>query len=536
MLRKFILTLLCLLTTTSHLRANGAYMPQRAYPTMPTIPQQQAIIIHQNNTETLIVESAFQTESPEVAWILPLPAPPTNLELGEPGQISSALYAASPIIRHDLTSVTVLANFIFLGVLAITAVIILTRNPATRRSNIVALGVLALFLICLSSILLPSLGGHGRPSVTSDIGILSAHRLGNAEFTTLTAKSPAALSQWLKDRSLQPLNAQAESIVSDYIARNWCFVVGKLSVDPKSTNLPRPLIATFPTKDPVFPMKLTALANSATRVELLLIADGQATAKSFHRAVTTKLERLSPERAELNGRGHSGAYRSTSSPLSLGSPDLYPRLWHNCILTKLTADLTPATMQQDVLLTLQPFTAPHHDIAYTYLSRGHITYATAVIGLSIWLILLAAIARGRRKPTRNEFRFLLTTFIILLLTTATVWISIQTIPVHIDHLRGYRSDRMQKFFEAAEVLRTAGIIRPDMTPEEIVAVPDQMRAQNLVDPEYLLNPYTRQPIRPERSPGNFAIRNLNDQLSFCLYMVDGTEYYTPLTPPPPRKK
>ena len=58
---------------------NGVYVPQQGYPVMPTIPVQRAIIVYRDGVQTLVVESAFQTEAKDVAWILPLPAVPVKL-------------------------------------------------------------------------------------------------------------------------------------------------------------------------------------------------------------------------------------------------------------------------------------------------------------------------------------------------------------------------------------------------------------------------------------------------------------------------
>ena len=62
-----LLILVLTLVPIHHARADGVYIPQRAYPALPTIPVQRAIIIHRDGIETLIVESTFQSKSPDVA-------------------------------------------------------------------------------------------------------------------------------------------------------------------------------------------------------------------------------------------------------------------------------------------------------------------------------------------------------------------------------------------------------------------------------------------------------------------------------------
>jgi hypothetical protein len=58
-------------------RGDGMYFPEHAFPELPTIPMQRALIVHKGGMETLVVESTFKSGSPGVGWVLPLPAEPT---------------------------------------------------------------------------------------------------------------------------------------------------------------------------------------------------------------------------------------------------------------------------------------------------------------------------------------------------------------------------------------------------------------------------------------------------------------------------
>ena len=81
---------------------DGKYWPEPAYPATPKIPLQRAIIVHKDGIETLIVESAFESESPNVGWVLPLPAEPTKLAVADPGMCRSLSMCLRPRILHDL--------------------------------------------------------------------------------------------------------------------------------------------------------------------------------------------------------------------------------------------------------------------------------------------------------------------------------------------------------------------------------------------------------------------------------------------------
>ena len=160
---RFSYFLICLLfLSTAHAWANGCYIPQRAYPALPTIPVQRAIIVHRQGQETLIVESGFQTASPEVGWILPLPAAPTKLEVAERGMITSLNMSLRPKITHDLH--TYLSSTVVFVMIPLTLTLLLV--VLFRKTKWIEYLVVGFVFFLLFAILLPSLGsarGHGRP-------------------------------------------------------------------------------------------------------------------------------------------------------------------------------------------------------------------------------------------------------------------------------------------------------------------------------------------------------------------------------------
>jgi len=210
---------------TPIVRANGCYIPQQAYPAMPSIPVQRAIIVHRDGQETLVVESGVQSPSPTVGWILPLPAEPTRLEKADPGMLISASMSLRPWLIHDLRHPweTILWVFgLFFG--TPLAALALFKEPYARRSKLI-LVVWFFCLLTLVGLFLPSLGVSSRSDAIGDSGVtlLSVQKVGDYDTTVLKARSGDDLSQWLTHHGLRALPDTARPIVDSYIKDNWCF-------------------------------------------------------------------------------------------------------------------------------------------------------------------------------------------------------------------------------------------------------------------------------------------------------------------------
>ena len=182
-----------------------------------------------------------------------------------------------PHVIHDLYGLIKAAT---LGLLA-TCIIgyIIVRTPKDGSWIINALTT-AFILFALSSCLLPALGTAGD-AVLNDptVNVLSSSHVGNYQVNVLSAQSPETLETYLKDNGFSALPASSKNVVADYIKNKWVFLTAKLDADAKGFHTPHPLSVQFKTTSPVFPMRLTALADTTTRVDLFVVADQQASAK-----------------------------------------------------------------------------------------------------------------------------------------------------------------------------------------------------------------------------------------------------------------
>jgi hypothetical protein len=147
------------------------------------------------------------------------------------------------------------------------------------RVELFGLLLAIVLLTFFALLLLPSLAGpkgFSLPSGEDGIDILDAQEVGSFGLVVLQADDAKALDQWLTENGFAGLNTKENQIVSDYIKEGWCFVAAKLKRNSEGYTEPHPLAMTFEVEKPVYPMRLTAAAESDVYLEIFVIADNYA--------------------------------------------------------------------------------------------------------------------------------------------------------------------------------------------------------------------------------------------------------------------
>ncbi|HUX14905.1 MAG TPA: DUF2330 domain-containing protein [Phycisphaerae bacterium] len=509
--------------------ADGMYVPERAYPVLPAIPVQRALIVYHDGMETLVVESAMETDSPNVGWILPLPAEPVKLAPAEGGLLTTLAICTGPTVTHDLHAICWPAVWI-LGLVAPVALkAMLSKNGVTVG------GVLAWILLYGLMFSIFSHAGMTSPS-HSAVAVRTSRRIGNYDVAVLRTPAAAALSDWLEENAFHPLDERGLALVEDYIHRGWCFVVARLARDQGGEATPHPISATFPAAEPVYPMRLTALAGSTVHVELYVAADRMVEAPRFRCAASAMYHPL-PKDEEYPFAWFQYAY---PFDLAVGQTDLCDMLWDGCIVTRLQADLRPEAMNKDVELALVEF-EPHWD--HFYSARGRLGAAIAIL---LWgavpLSFCCAVAFYRRTWPEGKWagRFIALLAGGVLAIAAVVYIAAPVVPVG-PGTRLYDIRTRQVAYETiAQAMVRSGDLHAGMSAKEMDAVPQRAVDLGLIEPDYaegfLTNPFTGTPSRCERSPGNFATSRIGDEVYFCLYDEVGRESRVVALPLPPAGK
>ncbi len=374
-----IVCLLLLPLTT--LADGGVYIHSSALAKDISIPDQRALLCWSNGVERLAIETRFEAEGTNFAWVVPLPAKPV-IEEATTGLFSTLQYIFRPRVIHHvppffamllvcvglaylllsvrrdtrprvsdtLVSVAVaVATFPFTPCFAMFVLVLLpyavwrVRIGKENWSGILGAIVIAMVL---GSLFLPGLSRSGPMTSASNVSILGHELVGVYDTTTVASKDTRALIQWLEQNDYV-VPPGADEVISNYVERGWVFVAAKLHRDSagRAAGAPHPLCFTFQTDKAVYPMQLTGSGNAGLAVDLFVFGPSQAHADSLH------VERCAspvPARDERN---------STGSPddILISHPLLLQWTGNLPVATKLSGTLTPAMMAQDIELHWAPF-------------------------------------------------------------------------------------------------------------------------------------------------------------------------------------
>jgi hypothetical protein len=535
--------------------ADGGYVPEVAYAALPKIPYQRAVVVHRDGIETLIVESALESESPGAGWILPLPAEPSATEVAEPGTLTTMAVCLAPDVIHDLGRV------LWWGITALVFFLPLACKAALSRRGLATLDVLLWILLF---VFLLSLTGHagGGGVYSANAQVLSTRRVGSYEVSVLRADAPEALNAWLTKEGLKPLTAEARAVANGYIEDGWCFAVARLVREAGGLATPHPLSVTFAVEKAVYPMRMTAIAGGSTHVELYVVAEGMASAKGFRTICADRLAARTMQSEgdwQLLARQTEGITLSSGAILrsrleaetyarlfpdgvrvfvgeeagvAVGHPALMDLMWDGCVVTRLDGDLTPRDMRTDVLLDLQPV-RPCRERVFSPRGRWHAAGSVLVWGGVAFLIGVIVTCKGGRRPNRRGRWVLGALLAVTLCGSVLAAFSHRAVDVGPSDTGWGFMATQHTLGRVAEAMLADGRLRNGMTPYELAALPERIVEEGYLVPEANVNAFTGGPLRYERSPGNLFVHVLDGEEWLCTYDRHGIEMpIIALTVPP----
>ncbi len=327
----FLAAALCF---TSSARADGkVFAVEVADVSGAQIPDQAALICWDPTTklQTLAIETRFIGKGTEFGWVVPLPSRP-EVTPGTTGMFPSLRGMFAPVVQRDAGfKVTIIA------ILLIVATLLLLYFPLKRA---VAIGCGVSLLVYL---LMPAVGKpRGMPDIPiAEPEFVDRRIVGEFEVTTLESSDGSVVVNWLRAHNFF-VPAAAEQAIDQYAKEKWSFVATRLAreADSAEASTAHPLVFTFVTESPVYPMRLTgADATRDLSVELFVFGPSMATAPGFAVVSAGPVQHFGPD--------HRWVLPSPDQ-INVAHRALRPLTSSSQFATRLAATLTPAQMTRDV--------------------------------------------------------------------------------------------------------------------------------------------------------------------------------------------
>jgi hypothetical protein len=478
---RLLTLLLSLIGFANGVLADGKVFPPTAYPVEVRIPDQRAILAWSNGVERLVIETRFTAAGTNFAWVVPLPSAP---------KVETATRGLFPTLTHLLRPRVIHRPNPFVGVACCCAglgwlLITLRPDKAVRVSDLLASlaigggitlvsqeagGTGLLGLICFLSValigaqvrygkespwaivivlaLLTFLAGMTLPALSTakakggsdSVEVLDRQLAGVFETTTLTARDPGALRDWLNTNGYV-LPKDVEPVIADYLRDGWVFVASKVRRDATSTEAGslHPLSFTFAAKEPVYPLRLTGVGNGNLEVDLFVFG---------------------PERAKVAGFKVRDCRRPQSPP---SDPIKRERWWRNserlplehdalrdvagnaAFVTRLQGTLTPEQMRQDAVIQWDGF-GEVRDVRYSQLGATLTVLNWTGSALCLFFVGLASVARWRGVEPTCYAKAMAAAVILAAAATRIGYAQLEVVPVTLEgrYVRRHESKFQQR--------------------------------------------------------------------------------------------
>lgn len=363
----------------------------------PEIPWQRAVLSYRNGEETLLIESTMAASRGTYFWLIPVPSEPVEMHAGGRGSLETVSQVLAPRLE---SGEPMTAAAIFLWLLIVWAVALKFAGQAVefrrfeRREFFLWMFVLHT-ICCLPAMLLFPVFAQAKGGIGENEAFRHAGTLGSYEAYLLRATEPDRARAWLLDHGLA-LNEREREAFDGYMAKGWGFVFAELRSDTTGTMSPHPILLKFRTKQPVYPMRLTATGHGRLRLDLYVVGEKQARVPGFQARRCRQVIKHEPYAFE------DASYEEQALQFRpVSHPDVVPMLWDGAWLTHLRRESDATDFSDDLYLRwqepsefmVQPYT-PSGAWARGALIGMGLVWATVIIGT--WLMLGFRVSDGRK--------------------------------------------------------------------------------------------------------------------------------------------
>jgi hypothetical protein len=456
--------------------ADGKVFPPTAYPVEVRIPDQRAILAWSNGVERLVIETRFTGAGTNFAWVVPLPSAP-KVEAATRGLFPTLTHLLRPRVIHSVPAWWRLVMFAsaigwlvltvrqsgkirwfdwvagiavgfavggeelaLLGIPVLSACMISVFGVRVKKLTFGEVLMVVLIHFLAVALLLPALAKAKAKGGSDSVEVLDRQLAGVFETTTLTARDPGALRDWLNTNGYV-LPKDVEPVIADYLRDGWVFVASKVRRDATSTEAGslHPLSFTFAAKEPVYPLRLTGVGNGNLEVDLFVFGPERAKAPGFkvrdcRRPQSPPSDPIKRERWWRN-----------SERLPLEHDALRDVAGNAAFVTRLQGTLTPEQMRQDAVIQWDGF-GEVRDVRYSQLGATLTVLNWTGSALCLFFVGLASVARWRGVEPTCYAKAMAAAVILAAAATRIGYAQLEVVPVTLEgrYVRRHESKFQQR--------------------------------------------------------------------------------------------
>lgn len=546
------------------------------------IPDQSALICFDGKKERLVIETAFEGEGTDFAWVVPLPAIPV-VEPATTGLFPTLRMITRPrLIGYD-------ESWYIMPLMGLWMGLVLWCGILTRRWG-EPLAVVLLTAV-LAGLLMPALGtARSTPGIGASHSGVTIHGrkvVGAYETAIVSGKDGESILDWLNENGYGVPPA-ARPVLDQYTDEEWFFVAARLRRESDSDErmLAHPLSFTFDAERAVYPVRLTGVDNGPVTIDLYVAGDQEAAARHFERQRSARLDFIFTDDDEGPWYGEL-ARRDQWVPIA--HEGLRSHLGGLGAMTLLSGTLSPEDMREEVYLDWRPL-KPYRQVLRMRQSAMALA-ANWTAGIFIALALACAIAYHKQQEGSPRAGAVLRAVVgtvagtagivtgavilgsgVLLLGVVVLIASLPILLVYGKRLSDYSRQSRERTQDHAWGRRPAGVvialatllpiivglgiylgvdkyegrsvrsswrfggadrhssIAEDLIPSENIGAPEvaladlrrqAARSWSKMDDRGYANPFTGHSVREEDSPGNYTIELVDDRPTYFYHDANG---------------
>ena len=312
-----------------------------AFKAAPGTPFQQALLIHQDGVETLVLQSAWKSENPleKLLWIVPVPAVPEIGGMEEHHARKLFRFhlsqASSPQVNHWGPGVLLA---LWIGVFLYLIWLRFIKKRVRVGSYLVLFVIISVLLVLLTPTI-SVVRGSNAPWV------IQSGSTGAYDYQVIGATDAKELTKWFEERGY-PVTTEDAPIFEDYLKRDWRFVAVKSTETRQENQGLAPVLALrFSTKEAVYPLALTSTNGLDTKILLFCLSDHRLDSKGRLPCIRAK---------ETKGTLEELLRESFLLPYSLEHPEAIlkpPAKPFPTYLTTFWGTMSAKDMRTDLVLT-----------------------------------------------------------------------------------------------------------------------------------------------------------------------------------------